>query len=90
MMDEIKTFASWSVFTVAILAVFALAGCVKPAETSTAVNQEFVVEKLFTHEGCTVYRFMDGGASRYFTNCHGSTQWKESCGKGCSKDMRVN
>jgi hypothetical protein len=28
---------------------------------------------------------------RYFTaNCHGSTQWTESCGKNCSRDMRID
>ena len=58
--------------TLIILAVALLAGCSKQAETSTAVGAEFVVDKLFTHEGCTVYRFYDGGNARYYTNC-GST-----------------
>lgn len=76
-----------------VLAIFALtllAGCSKPAETSTAVGKEFVVDKLFTHEGCTVYRFSDGGNSRYFTNCQGSTSWIEQCGKGCTRQMGID
>lgn len=74
----------------AILALALLAGCSKPAETSTAVGREFTVDKLFTHEGCTVYRFNDGGNNRYFTNCSGSTNWQESCGKNCTRNMNVN
>jgi hypothetical protein len=73
-----------------ILAITLLAGCSKPAETSTAVGKEFVVDKLFTHEGCTVYRFSDGGIIRYFTNCQGSTSWQEQCGKGCTRQVGVD
>ena len=75
----------------ALIALVALlAGCSKQAETSTAVGAEFVVDKLFTHEGCTVYRFNDGGNNRYYTNCQGSTNWTENCGKGCTRQMGVN
>lgn len=75
---------------IAVLAVAALAGCTKQAETSTAAGVEFRVDKLFTHEGCTVYRFEDGGRNRYFTNCSGSTNWTESCGKNCTQPMNIN
>ena len=70
--------------------ILALAGCSKQAETSTQANNEFVVDKLFTHEGCTVYRFIDGGNNRYFTNCSGSTNWQEGCGKNCTRNMNIN
>jgi hypothetical protein len=73
-----------------VLAVLALTGCSKPAETSTSVGREFVVDKLFTHEGCTVYRFSDGGNKRYFTNCSDSTTWREGCGKNCNRDININ
>jgi hypothetical protein len=76
--------------TILALFVVALVGCSKPAETSTAVGREFVVDKLFTHEGCTVYRFEDAGSKRYFTNCSGSTAWSESCGKNCTRQMGIN
>jgi hypothetical protein len=64
-----------------MIAALTLIGCTKPAETSVAVGREFVVETLFTHEGCTVYRFVDAGYHRYFTNCNGATEWRESAGK---------
>ena len=74
----------------AILALTVLAGCVKQAETSTSVGAEFVVDKLFTHEGCTVYRFNDGGNARYYTNCQGSTSWQRNCGKGCTRQEGID
>lgn len=74
----------------AILALTVLAGCSKQAETSTAVGAEFVVDKLFTHEGCTVYRFYDGGNARYYTNCQGSTSWTRQCGKGCVRQEGID
>lgn len=73
-----------------ILVLTVLAGCSKPAETSTQVGKDFVVEKLFTYEGCTVYRFTDAGYSRYFTNCSGSTSWSETCGKNCTRPVGIN
>lgn len=73
-----------------ILCVAVLAGCTKRAEQSSAAGTEFVVDKLFTHEGCTVYRFEDGGRYLYYTNCSGSTSWTENCGKNCSRPMNIN
>lgn len=73
-----------------ILSLAVLAGCTKQAAESSAVGKQFVVDKLFTHEGCTVYRFQDGGYYRYYTNCSGSTNWTENCGKNCSRPMNIN
>lgn len=67
-----------------------LACTAKQPESTTAAGIEFKVDKLFTHDGCTVYRFVDGGNYRYFTNCQGSTNWIENCGKNCSKTINVN
>ena len=61
-----------------------LTACQKPAESSATVGREFKVEKLFTHEGCTVYRFFDD-RHVYYTNCQGSTQSR--CGKGCEQTV---
>jgi hypothetical protein len=36
-------------------------------------NKEYVVEYLFEHDGCKVYRFYDRGDYIYFTNCRGET-----------------
>lgn len=79
---------------VAIAAAAAiLAGCQKPAESSTSVGVEFRVDRLFTHDCCTVYRFADSGRSRYFAKCDGATtsrvEWNESCGKNCTRPVDV-
>ena len=65
-----------------LLASVALVGCQKPAEESQRKG-DFKVEKLFTYEGCSVYRFYDD-RTVYYTNCNGQTQSSHSCGKGCS------
>jgi hypothetical protein len=54
---------------------FLLVGCAGEPEQTTPVSKDFKVDRLFTHEGCTVYRFEDAGYLRYFTNCQGGTSW---------------
>ena len=46
-----------------------------------AENQDHQIVKLFTQDGCTVYRFRDDGYRHYFTNCTGSTITEQSSGK---------
>jgi hypothetical protein len=36
-------------------------------------NPTYVVQFLFTHDGCKVYRFYDLGNYVYFTSCNGET-----------------
>lgn len=74
----------------ALVTLALLAGCSGPAEVTQTVGGGYQVDRLFTHEGCTVYRFEDGGFSRYFTNCRGSASWTESCGKNCSRPVEVS
>lgn len=69
-------------WTIILGCVVWITACQKPAESSTSVGREFRVEKLFTYEGCTVYRFFDD-RHVYYTNCQGSTQ--HSCGKNCEQ-----
>lgn len=62
-------------------------GCYRSSEESVkSSNPEVTVEKLFEHDGCTIYRFYDGGI-RYFANCGSRIAifWSEvvPCGKGC-------
>lgn len=71
-----------------LITVFVLIGCNKPSQETSSIG-EFEVEKLFTKDGCTVYRFFDNRMV-YFTNCDGSTSYNESCGKGCSKQVEVD
>lgn len=66
----------------ALLLIAALTGCAREAEKSAQAGRDFQVDTLFTHEGCTIYRFWDGGYSRYFTNCSGSTVYEQYYGKG--------
>ena len=69
-----------------------LAACGNPAEHSTPAGVGFNVDRLFTHEGCTVYRFSDAGWYRYFTKCAGaassSTSWSE--GRPCGKSQCID
>jgi prepilin-type N-terminal cleavage/methylation domain-containing protein len=43
------------------------------------VEQQFLIEKLFTHEGITIYRFFDMHAYRYFAS-KGAVTWKKQNG----------
>lgn len=65
------------------LASCAQKGSYVPTE-GTVGDSSFNVQKLFTTEGCTVYRFLDAGDWHYFTNCTSTiTTITESCGKNC-------
>ena len=73
-----------------LLIVLLISGCVNESlEKKSTDNSHIPVEKLFTYDGCVVYRFFDGGSARYFTNCKGTTSWQESCGKSCTKKFSV-
>jgi len=56
-----------------------LLGCTKEAEEVRPTgNINYQVDKLFTHEGCTVYRF-DDGKTIYYVKCENGetkTQWQ--------------
>lgn len=60
----------------------ALSGCQKAEEESKRVGN-FQVEKLFTYDGCTVYRFEDA-RTVYYTNCQGTTQYEHAHPNGKS------
>lgn len=78
-----------------LLVACLLAACSRdPVATTATDNAQIKVERLFDHDGCTVYRFYDAG-TRYFVKCRdGSTrtEWSESypCGKSmCRRDVAV-
>lgn len=74
---------------VIVCAFFLFSSCKKDAEKKVAsTNNEFDVELLFEVDGCKVYRFLDGNY-RYFTNCKGSVEWTESCGKNCRRQQTI-
>jgi hypothetical protein len=71
-----------------------LAGCFgeNAVETAKTNNPNFEIDKLFTKDGCDIYRFRDAGYNRYFVNCannQASISWNESCGKGCTNNVSV-
>lgn len=79
-------------FVIAIFVGLFVTACSEhPMSAERTDNPNYVVETLFTHDGCTVYRFRDSG-NRYFAKCGqvvADTNWTESCGKGCSRNVGV-
>jgi hypothetical protein len=73
--------------------VLILSACAKgPRETAATDNPEVAVSKMFTHDGCTVYRFSDAGNYVYYAKCEGgqtNTSWDRSCGKNCTETVNV-
>ena len=80
----------WTALVVLVVFTMLMAGCAKEPKTTARVNAEYSVDRLFVADGCTVYRFYDDMGYRYFTNCHGSTSWEESCGKHCTTEAGVS
>ena len=81
-----------------LLIILALAisvsSCTKGGIETTKANDnpEFIVEKLFTHDGCIVYRFSDIGRVRYFVKCgcnNSGVRWEDSCGKNCTEEYDI-
>lgn len=74
-------------FLILLLAVSV--GCIKAKKelsSSNTNNSEFSVELLFEHEGCKVYRFIDG-RPHYYTRCGQTISTRlENCGKGCTQE----
>lgn len=71
----------------ATLAALALSACGKDAiEASVTNNPEIDVQRLFDHEGCTVYRFFDS-RPHYYVKCTKTGEvvetYHETCGPGC-------
>jgi hypothetical protein len=76
----------------AVLAV----GCTTkdPEKVERSTNPSVAVATLFTHAGCTVYRFEDGGRNHYFARCGDKAETispkTESCGKSCFSTRNEN
>ena len=82
-----------TIFYVMITALV-VAGCNKAPEYSSPAGREFVVDTLFIHEGCTMYRFSDGGYFRYYAKCDGDsattrTEGRERCGENCVRQSEI-
>lgn len=73
--------------TILVLFLICLAtGCMKePENVLETTNSNFNVSKLFTHENCTIFRFVDGGHLHYYVNCQDAILNQNAiyCGIGC-------
>jgi hypothetical protein len=72
-------------YLVLILCFFATSCNEKPDAVLQSTNVEYKVDKLFTVDGCNVYRFYDDG-SKYFTNCKGGVNYDVRHGKTTSHE----
>ena len=74
------------------IALLALTACEsnKVEEVKASSNQSYPVEKLFTVDGITVYRFRDNDRYVYFTNRTGDVQYsyQKRVGKA-TKNVKV-
>jgi hypothetical protein len=78
----------------AIFGTLAIASCNAPSEgEAVTTNGNVRVERLTQVDGCTIYRFRDGGRNHYTTICRqGATaqpasvhsSWTENCGENCT------
>ena len=75
--------------------LLALAGCPEPPVATAPSNNENVpVDVLFTHDGCTIYRFKDI-TYHYFAKCvdgprpAAMTITTQSCGKSCHYEDEI-
>jgi hypothetical protein len=60
--------------------------CAAPGiEREPTQNGAVQLELLFTHGGCSVYRFHDGPSTVYYADCeHSASTFHEvSCGRDC-------
>ena len=66
-----------------LIAIATLTGCEKASESTVVVGvgSDFKVDRLFTVDGCTAYRFYDNGRAIYYTNCKGATNSTRNSGK---------
>ena len=63
--------------------VLLLAACVKdPISRQVTDNANVQLSLLFSHEGCSIYRFSDAGELHYFADCRNSVSNVTHHGKG--------
>lgn len=61
-----------------VVALIMLVSCepqYKSEEVTPCSNPSYKVEKLFTVDSITVYRFIDNGRYIYFTDCTGNVEY---------------
>jgi len=73
------------IMTLVVIGISFVTSYIIISQDNPILNSSYDVNRLFTKDGCTVYRFMDKSAYHYFINCNGSTikNITEICGKNC-------
>jgi hypothetical protein len=90
-----KKLKTKSLIGASLLTAVLAAGCSKePEKIEHSTNPKIAIETLFSHDGCKVYRFEDGGRDHYFARCANSVDtsntYTTSCGKGCVSTQEEN
>ena len=73
-----------------IILLFMMVSCSKEVlEKIETNNVDINVSYLFSHQGCSVFRFYDHGDAIYFSDCSQDFKYtkNESCGKNCTKSV---
>lgn len=73
---------------IAALSAISLTGCGATPVSSEHTSNGIEVQKLFTKDNCTVYKFFDGNIrSVYYADCASSVTLSQerSCGKNCTR-----
>jgi len=90
-MNDRISFAA-GLLAVATIASLALAGCKEESPKSPMERAESSEPiPIAVKNGVTLWRVKDWGRSEwvYFTTPSGEASWKVSCGKGCTRGVRV-
>ncbi|USV41009.1 DUF4884 domain-containing protein [Xanthomonas phage BUDD] len=73
-----------------------LSGCEdrKTPESAAWTGNGIEVQKLFTNEGCTVFKFLDEYRYRYYVVCGKGTNQQvidqQNCGKSCEETSTIH
>ncbi len=62
-------------FIIICLSLLMISSCKNSGTQVSNINQEFELVELFTKDGCTMYRFIDGTEYVYWSNCTGNTSY---------------
>jgi hypothetical protein len=83
----------WLAPSLVAMACSACLGTAPPVTSTPSNNPKIEVETLFTHDGCTVFRFYDAGY-HYYAHCAGThesvaTMSSVPCGRNCVRQEEV-
>lgn len=92
-MNQLKSNKLLLVIILLITVLLTTVSCKKsePQATYHTSNKNYQVNKLFEHEGCTVYSFVDG-REHYYVRCKDRedsiiSTFTQSCGKNCTRHL---